>query len=125
MNSITQCVTLHTVCNYAHSVFTTLNTVCNKYEFEYDNMCQQTEAKEVLFSKLTPLGVVKLPANMSCQANVDGVQQQNVTRPCVVNEARSFVLYCVLLPICLSEIHSREYSLTATRPALIAFQCQP
>ena len=86
MNSITQCVTLHTVCNYAHSVFTTLNTVCNKYEFEYDNMCQQTEAKEVLFSKLTPLGdVVKLPANMSCQANVDGVQQQNVTRLCVVN----------------------------------------
>ena len=48
-------------------------------------MCQQTEAKEVLLSKLTPLGVVKLSANMSCQANVDGVQQQNVTRVCAVN----------------------------------------
>ena len=55
-------------------------------QFECDNMCQQTEAKEVLFCKLTPLGdVVKLSANMSCQANVDGVQQQNVTRVCAVN----------------------------------------
>ena len=63
-------------------------------QFEYANMCQQTEAKEVLFSKLTPLGVVKLPANMSCQANVDGVQQQNVTRPCVVNVVFICIVKC-------------------------------
>ena len=61
-------------------------SICQVEYIVTDNMCEQTESKAVLLSKLTALGVVvKQPANMSCQAKVDsGRQKQNVKRLCVV-----------------------------------------